>query len=579
MLLGGAAGLAAWALSLLPPLELADLKGYDLLHALRRSPAPPPEIVIVAIDEPSFSEIGKQWPWPRSLHARLVEALAAEGASVVAFDVLFAEPSMPEEDAALSRSIRSFGRVVLAADIEHLHGKGYDGEMVVEPFGDLLDGASAGIATVPLDPDGVVRRPPSLAEGQRSLAEAVADLYAGKDLRAPEGAWIRYAGPPGTFATVSYYQALSPAEFLSKGFFQDKIVLVGRAVKISPEPGRSGPDLFATPFLFSTESRLMAGVEIHANMIHGLLQGRWVTRLSRGGSLALFVSLAVFAGLVQAGWKPLRSGILTSLCLVLYGAGVCAAFLVLDAWLPTLPAGLCFLLPYGAAGARAYLQSERKRRQIRNMFARYLSPAVLRTVLSRPEDVRLGGHRAEVTVLFTDLAGFTGLAEKLEPEAVGKVLNLYFTEMTRIVFAHKGTIDKFIGDSIMAFWGAPLADDEHAANACRAALAMQARMATLREEMRREGLPELRMRIGIHAGEVTVGNFGSSELYNYTVLGDTVNLASRLEGANKDLGTEILASRAVVERAGSAVRARSLGRICIKGRTEEVEVFELVSAG
>lgn len=572
------AGLAAWFMTLLPPVELADLKGYDLLHALRRPSAPPPEIAIVAIDESSFSEIGRQWPWPRSLHARLVEVLAAEGASVVAFDVLFAEPSKPGEDAALCRSIRSHGRVVLAADIEYLHGKTYAGEMVVEPFEDLLDGASVGIAAVPLDPDGVVRRHPSLSGGQRSLAEAVAALYAGKHLRAPEGAWIRYLGPPGTFAMVSYYQGLAPSEFLPKGFFKDKIVLVGRAVKTSPEPGRSGLDLFPTPFLFSSGSRLMAGVEIHANMIHGLLQGRWVTRLSRGGSLALFVSLAAVVGLVQTGWKPLRSGLLTSLCLVLYGAGVSAAFLVRDAWLPTLPAVLCFVLPYGAAGARAYLQSERKRRQIRNVFARYLSPAVLRSVLSHPEDVRLGGHRAEVTVLFTDLAGFTGLAEKLEPEAVGKVLNLYFTEMTRIVFAHKGTIDKFIGDSIMAFWGTPLADDEHAANACRAALAMQARMATLREEMRREGLPELRMRIGIHAGEVLVGNFGSSELYNYTILGDAVNLASRLEGANKDLGTEILASRAVVERAGPAVRAKPLGRIQVRGRAEGIEVFELLFA-
>lgn len=570
--------MAAWALTFLPPAELGDLKGYDLLHALRRSQVPPAEIVIVAIDEPSFSEIGKQWPWPRSLHGRLVEALAAEGASVVAFDVLFAEASVSEEDAALSRAVRRFGRVVLAADIEYLHGRTYAGEMVVEPFSDLLVGASAGIATVPLDPDGVVRRYPRLAGDEKSLAEAAASLSAGSELRAPEGACVRYAGPPGTFTTVSYYQALAPAEFLPQGLFRDKIVLVGRAVKTSPEPGLSGPDLFATPFLFSSTSRLMAGVEIHANMIHGLIEGRFVKRLARRRSLLLFLCLGLVASFAQAGWRPLRSGLLSGACLACYGAGVCGAFIEFDLWLPTLPAATCVVLPYGAAGAQAYLQSERKRREIRKVFALYLSPAVLRTVLSHPEDVRLGGHRVEATVLFTDLAGFTGLSEKLEPEAVGKVLNLYFTEMTRIVFAHKGTIDKFIGDSVMAFWGTPLADEEHAANACRAALAMQARMRTLREMMKRQGLPELRMRIGIHTGEVIVGNFGSTELYNYTVLGDAVNLASRLEGANKDLGTEILASRAVVDRAGSAVRAKSLGRIRVRGRTEEIEVFELLSA-
>jgi len=159
---------------------------------------------------------------------------------------------------------------------------------------------------------------------------------------------------------------------------------------------------------------------------------------------------------------------------------------------------------------------------------------------------------------------------------VGQFLNRYFTEMTKIVLEHKGTIDKFMGDAVMAFWGAPVPDADHAAQACRAAAAMQARMRSLREEMKEEGLPELFVRIGIHTGEVIAGNMGSSELFSYTVVGDAVNLASRLEGANKELGTSILISRAVYEKAAPGLRTRPLGKITGTGKAAEIEVFELL---
>jgi adenylate cyclase len=576
LLLGLLTGLATLVLSLLPVAQLLELKGYDLFHALRRPLHPPAEIVLVAIDEPSFAEIGKQWPWPRSLHGRLVGTLKEEGASVVGFDILFAEPSLAEEDRAFAAATRDAANVVLASDIEILGDRKYAAEMTVEPADIFRNSGFTGIATVPLDPDGVVRGYQPLQQGETAFSERIAQIHSGKELRSPKDACLSYLGPPGSFTTVSYYQALDPSQHLPENFFRGKIVLVGRAVKTAPELGKAGPDMFATPFLFSQRSRLMAGVEIHANMILGLLEGRFVQKLARWEAALLLLALGLLGSLVQVRWKPFRSGLLA--CAILGGYWVCACglFSGRGLWIPTLLPVLSFSVPYGAMAFHAYFQSERKRREIRKAFSHYLSPSILKAVLKNPEDLKLGGERVEVTILFSDLAGFTTLAEKLSPEGVHLFLNRYFTEMTSIIFAHRGTIDKFIGDAIMAFWGAPVADAEHAVHACRAAVAMQERMKSLREEMKVEGLPELFVRIGINTGQAIVGNMGSSELFNYTVLGDAVNLASRLEGANKEFGTSILISGFVYEKAAASVRARPLGRIAVKGKTVEVEALELV---
>ncbi len=197
------------------------------------------------------------------------------------------------------------------------------------------------------------------------------------------------------------------------------------------------------------------------------------------------------------------------------------------------------------------------------------------SVLSHPERLKLGGEKVEATILFSDLVGFTTLSERLPPETIAHIINRHMTVMTRIIVHHKGTIDKFIGDAIMAFWGAPVPDEEHALNACRAAIEMQRQLTLLNEEFKGEGLPEITMRIGINTGNVIAGNMGSDELFDYTVLGDAVNLASRLEGANKTLGTSILISRYTLDKAGDKIKTRPVGSITVRGKEGEIEVFEL----
>lgn len=223
-----------------------------------KKPAPAPEdIVIVAIDEPSLAEIGKQLPWPRSIHAKLIDVLKREGASVIGFDILFSEPSQLDEDTILADSIKKAGNVCLASDIEVLNNKKYIQEIVIEPLQKLKTGAFTGLVSLYIDRDNIVREFYSAKEGEILFAEQIARMHSKKVFPIPENALISYVGPPGSFTTVSYYQALNPSVFLPENIFKNKIVIVGMLLKTVPEPEKSHSDIFATPFLISKNRRLM----------------------------------------------------------------------------------------------------------------------------------------------------------------------------------------------------------------------------------------------------------------------------------------------------------------------------------
>ena len=217
-----------------------------------------------------------------------------------------------------------------------------------------------------------------------------------------------------------------------------------------------------------------------------------------------------------------------------------------------------------------------KKRLVRGAFSRYLSPQVVSQVLARPELLSLGGARRPMTAFFSDIAGFTSISERLSPEALVNLLNRYLSRMTGAITDHGGIVDKFEGDAIMAFWGAPLPQEDHALRACLAALDQKSLLEEFRAEVRAEGLPELNVRMGVHTGEMVVGNMGSEERFNYTVMGDAVNLASRLEGANKEFDTEIMISEDTLGRVRNEVEVRELDLIQVKGRHKPVRVYELL---
>ena len=572
---GGAALLAlllAVAASFTGPWHALEFKTFDILTALaapQRSALP---VVILAIDEPTFQELQQAWPFPRSIHAALLRRLSDDGAAAVGMDVVFADPTSQPEDAALARAIADMAAttpVVLASTREKIDNGNASLWMDVLPLQRLLDaGAEAGDAGVEPDDDFVVRRAPAASEG---FAQRLAQRAARAQALQPFD-WIGYRGPRGTYDTRSYYQALTPG-LLPPGFFKDKIVLVGRSARTATELARSQADLFNSPFGTLGGDRLFPGVELQATLVDNHLHGGGLRSVSEGWAWALLAVLAPVLLWASRRLHPALAAALTA-ALVLGMAGVSWwLFAAWRLWWPPLLPMAGAVAVYGATALAGYALARQRARQTRAMFAQYVPPAVVERLIAQPELMRLGGEAREVTLMFTDLASFTTLSEQLTAEQTVEVLTGYFNAMTPIVHASGGTVDKFIGDAVMAFWGAPLPDERHAEHAVRAAIAMQQAMQPLVADLRARGLPPIHMRIGLHTGRVVVGNVGSAQRFSYTAIGDAVNLAARLEGANKAFGTGILLSAATAALLPPDVALRALDDVVVKGKSEAVRVF------
>jgi adenylate cyclase len=253
----------------------------------------------------------------------------------------------------------------------------------------------------------------------------------------------------------------------------------------------------------------------------------------------------------------------------------CAAF-TRGVWLEMVAPQLSLWLGFAAASAYGYAVEGRQKRYIQGAFSQYLSPEIVKRIADSPEMLALGGERRDVTFYFSDIQGFTTFSEQLSPEKLTKLMNRYLGEMTDTILVSGGTLDKYIGDAIMAFWGAPMPLEGHALVACKAALANQKRLETLRAEFAAEGYPPVRNRIGLNSGPASIGNMGSAARLSYTAIGDNVNLASRLEGANKAYGTYILISESTRQGAGDAIEVRELDFVKVKGKNQAIRVYELL---
>ena len=563
-------------LSLTSVWQLVELKLLDhmtVTAAPNKSQFP---ITIVGIDEASFAELAMQWPWPRGLHAQLVDRLVADGAAVVAFDIVFAEPSNKKDDEKFADAIRRAGNVVLAADRAYRESSSVRQWLRVDPYRAFTEaGAQVGLAAVTLGPDLVIRQVPE--SGDALWRTMIARLLREHpeitpNLAIAPGSLIRYAGGDHTFPYVSYHEVVRPTGSIPKGFFKDQVVIIGRDVKASPDIESAQADLFASPFLAST-GWLTPGAEVHANILETVLGSNAITPLPGSGVIILLALVSAASGMAMRRWQPLRTLLMVLAIDAAIAALVWACFIGYKLWVPGGALVLVAPLMYLSLGARTYLAEQVRRREIVRTFCLYVTPQVVNYMIAHPEQIHLGGQRRNITLLFTDLGGFTTFSEILPPEQVANILNRHFTEMTDIVLEHEGTVVQFVGDAIMAFWGAPLDDDDQAYRAVATAIAMQAAMARLREEFAREGLPPIHMRIGVHSGSAVVGNLGSAKRLNYGAIGDDVNLAARLEGINKLYGTGIMISQATARQIEGRVMLRPVDRVVVKGRSHAVEVF------
>lgn len=565
------------AATLTRPWHALEFKTFDVWTALAAPHRTALPVVILAIDEPTFQELQQAWPFPRSLHAQLLRRLHQDGAAAVGLDVVFADPSTEAEDAALAQAIADTGPVVLASTREKIDSGNAVLWTDVLPLQRFLDaGADAGDAGVEPDDDFVVRRTPVAHESfALRLAQRAAEANVQLRGQAPvlrHFDWIGYRGPRGTFDTRSYYQALEPG-LLPAGFFKGKIVLVGRSARTATELARSQADLFNSPFGTAGGERLFPGVELQATLMDNYLTGGGLRSVSDVWTLGLTALLLPLLLWASRRWHPAGVAALTGLLVVAMGALSWGLFVQLRVWWPPLLPAVAAVSLYAATALVAYAAVRQRARQTRAMFAQYVPPAVVSRLIAQPELMRLGGEAREVTLMFTDLANFTTLSEQLSAEQTVEVLTGYFNAMTPIVHATGGTVDKFIGDAVMAFWGAPLDDAQHAEHAVTAAIAMQQAMQPLVADLQARGLPAIHMRIGLHTGRVVVGNVGSEQRFSYTAIGDAVNLAARLEGANKAFGTGILLSATTAAQLPSSIALRALDDVVVKGKTEPVRVF------
>lgn len=567
-------------LSFTGPWRLLEARVFDYLSTLAPPPRPADGPVIVAIDEPSFAEIGLQWPWPRDLHARLVESLRKAGARTIGLDIIFAEPSARRE--ADGRLAASLGPdVVLAADLTEINTPQATQTLRVEPLQELTAaGATSGLASIVLDRDGSLRHLPRFPD---SFSAVLLRKSGGQPPGIPSGALFQTFGPARTYPTVSYYQALDPDEFLPQGIFTDKVVIVGLSMQAAPTSDTGGAEAFATPQTLRT-GHLTSGAEIHATIFDNLRTGLFVREAPVAVLLGTTVLAALAAGLTvrrATGWRTIAVAAgAVAFC-------IAASFLFLRfgrLFAPPITPSLAFLTVATAQGARDYAAERRLRRTITRAFSQYLAPVLVERLARDPSQLRLGGEKRKLTILFSDVRGFTTISERLkdDPQRLTALINRLLNPLSSIILASGGTIDKYIGDAIMAFWNAPLEDPDHAVHAIAAALEMLSALDGLNAELAAEaaesGSEPLRLAIGVglNTGECVVGNMGSDIRFNYSVLGDSVNLAARLEGETKAYGVSLLLGAETARLAARRYAIVELDRVLVKGKTEPATVSTVV---
>lgn len=552
-------------------------------------------IKLVVIDDASLAEVGR-WPWSRDLIATVSEGLLAAGASAVWLDLVFSEPSQnPAEDKKMQQVVE---------DYEHLYLSSYFNFATVQEEADTLDYTSyqtpvftvaddqLGHINVFQDSDRVVRKSIlGIPKEDGTMVPAISVKLA--NLLLPEGNEIRYNAAMHQWSAgneelqtnarneVIFSYASTPVnssfdvfsmkdvinQTIPASSFRNSIVLIGTyTVGLQ--------DQYLTPMSATVP---MNGVEIHANVIQSLTEGLLFKELSQMAGILLLMGLSMIGYPILQRFKS-KYGIVAAVgLLILYISTflfVCNQFnLILPLFYPLL--AIVFI--YGASIVTHFLEEQLEKTRITTIFGRYVSKNIVEELIEAKDDVTLAGERKEVTLMFVDMRGFTSLSEQMEPEEVVAVLNEYLELCSQAIFEYEGTIDKFMGDGIMVIFGAPVSQEDHALRAAKTAIKMQEQGALFSKRLETIYNRTIAFGIGIHSGPAVVGNIGSVERLDYTAIGDTVNLAARLESHAKP--RQILISVSTYERIKEEVDCQRLEPIQVKGKAKPVDVYEVILNG
>lgn len=596
-----------------------DLKLKDARFLLRGELKPPSTVAVVAIDNKSIKEIGR-WPWSRDVFAGLINGLSHYGVKVTALDIVFSEAQGKAPDTALAKGIASAGNIIMGYFFRNE-------EQVMDPV--VLEQVASskikllrigqGVTSVPLseyagmdanisslgkealgfgffnaiaDSDGLFRKSPLLmlydGDVYPSLALKALTHFLGEDSVVDVADFgissigigsytvpvnergelaLNYYGPTGSFPTYSAVDVIKKR--LPENTLKDKLVFVG-ATEIGIY------DVRATPF-----DAILPGVEIHATVAANTIEKKFIIHDSRTKLLEL-AAIIIFPLILALllGSSP------STLIGFLYGSIITAGYLLINYLLfrkYLLDLSILypvFSLALTTVSSEVYrsLVIDKKGRYMKKAFSNYVSADLVAQIMKNPDSLKLGGEKREITILFSDIRGFTTLSESLSPEALVMVLNEYLSPMTRIVLEEKGTLDKYIGDAVMAIYNAPLDVDNHAEHACRSAIKMLEKLEELNRSFIEKGVQPIDIGIGMNTGDAVVGNMGADIRFDYTAIGDNVNLASRLEGLNKMYGTHILVSDSTRKHVKANFTFRELDLVAVKGKHLPVPIYELLTS-
>ena len=609
-------------------LDTFEAKTWDWrVNLLAKPGAATNDIRLILLDQNSLDwakkESGLTWPWPREVYGAIVNYCRRSGAKALAFDVLYTEPSKygVEDDASFGNAVSEFGHFAGAVFLGKKTGSEIKWPSIIPAPNLKIIGLNEWLkqarseeltflrATFPIpelaksvavlsnvhldpDPDAIYRRIklfnvfdgvvlPSLGIGTYLAANPGANFQISQiglsinnkiiPLDTEGNAVLRYRGPSGTHRVFSAAAVLqSEIRILSgeeptikdKDAFRDKYVLFG----------------FSAPGLFdlrpSPVDGIYPGVEIHATMLDNFLSGDFIEPASVLETIALVIILALACGFSASYFSSPAGSVIVSGVFILLPVLLSLVSYVKGVWLPLAVQETVAVLTIAGAQVVNYATEGRQKRFIKNAFSQYLSPTVIEQLIQHPDRLKLGGERRVLSIFFSDLQGFTSISEGLTPEELTALLNDYLSEMTDIIIEEGGTVDKYEGDAIIAFWNAPLEVPDHAVRIVRASLRCQAKLAAMRPGFRERIGKDMFMRIGVNTGPAVVGNLGSHTRFDYSMLGDAVNLAARLEGVNKQFGTYTMISRSTREMMGDDYAVRELARVAVVGRKEPVAVYE-----
>ena len=508
-------------------------------------------IVIIGIDDKSLQEIGR-WPWNRNNFTQIINKL--NNSKIIAIDVGFYESS--NSDKELINILSNKENIVLAIEI--------DKDEILKPF-NLTNSQKLGYVNINLDSDGVVRNINfNKSNKYSSFSSKIYEKIFNETYSKSEKFNLNYIGESNSYPIYSFSDVLNNK--IDSSQFENKIILIG-----ATSPGLR--DIFLTP---TAKSQMMSGVEIHANSLQTQILENDIKKANNKENLILIFLISIFTLILVRMFSPYISLFLT-IIMVLF-----ILFILLDIFESKNYLFNIIFIPFSAFTNYVgfliyfYIEEKNRKKEIQNAFGKYTSPVLIDQILKNPKILNLGGEKRKVTILFSDIADFTTISEMLKPEDLVSFLNEYLNEMTEILLENNGFLDKFIGDAVMGFWGAPLGNKNQVEEGCETAIKMIEKVNELRPHWKEKYGVNVAIRIGLNTDEVIAGNLGSQNRFDYTVIGDGVNLASRLEAINKGYGTEIMVSDKLYEQIKEKYHFRAIDLVTVKGKKKPTKIYELL---